>query len=78
MSEIVDRVARAMCDTKLWPGAWKRETEGNREEWRMLACAAIEAMREPTDAMLQAGPPEPYMDRYVWGKIIDAALEKGK
>jgi hypothetical protein len=45
MNEMVERVASAMCDTKLWPGAW--ETEGNREEWRMLARAAIEAMREP-------------------------------
>lgn len=42
--------------------------------WPDLMRAAIEAMREPTDAMLEAGPVEPYMDREVWRAMIDAAL----
>jgi len=41
---------------------------------REMARVAIEAMRVPTKTMLDAGPGEPYLDGYVWGKIIDAAL----
>jgi hypothetical protein len=40
------------------------------------AIAAIEAMREPTEEMLEAGPLEPYMDKDIWGKMIDAALKE--
>jgi hypothetical protein len=79
---MIERVARAICEAKLWPGAWEKETEGNREEWRMLARAAIEAMREPTDAMLacgeQWGLPSDPMGLKRWQEMIDAALEKGK
>jgi hypothetical protein len=39
------------------------------------ARAVIEAMRDPTDTILNAGPPEPYMDRDVWAVMIDAALK---
>lgn len=45
-----------------------------RDEDRELARLLIEAMREPTEAMLDQGPPEPYMDAWTWGKMIDAAL----
>lgn len=34
----------------------------------------LEEMREPSEAMLEAGPPEPYMDLGVWRAMIDAAL----
>ncbi len=40
------------------------------------ARAAIKAMREPTEAMLDKGPGDPYMDRGVWAKMIDAALKE--
>jgi hypothetical protein len=79
---MIERVAKAMCDTKLWPGAWEKETEGNREEWRMLARAAIEAMHNPSDEMLAAGVVELSEDvpnqikaAQVWWEMIDAALE---
>jgi hypothetical protein len=44
--------------------------------WEELARAAIVAMREPTEEMLAEGPGEPYMDPWVWGKMIDAALRE--
>lgn len=40
-----------------------------------IARAAIKAMREPTDKMLAVGPPEPYMDKDVWAKMIDSILD---
>jgi hypothetical protein len=54
MSEMVERGARALCEAKLWPGAWENETKGNREEWRMLARAMLRSMREPTESMVEA------------------------
>lgn len=41
-----------------------------------VAKAAIEAMKEPTKEMLDAGPGDPYMDAYVWEKMIKAALKE--
>lgn len=43
--------------------------------YRQEAYAALQALHDPTEAMLQAGPPEPYMDRDVWSKMIDGAIE---
>jgi len=42
----------------------------------VMARAAIAVLRNPTAAMLDAGPPEPYMDKDVWAKMIDAALQQ--
>lgn len=42
--------------------------------WDEVARETIKAMREPTQGVLDAGPPEPYMDKDVWAKMIDAAL----
>ena len=71
MSEMIDRVARAIEEASQPPG---------RPDYALLmrncAIAAIESMREPTAAMLDAGPPEPYMDKDVWAKMIDAALSR--
>jgi hypothetical protein len=79
VSEMVERGARALCEAKLWPGAWENETKGNREEWRMLARAMLQSMREPTDSMLacgeQWGLPSDPMGLKRWQEMIDAALE---
>lgn len=48
------------------------------DEAKAFARAAIEAMREPTQAMLDQGPPEPYMDASVWGKMISTALSASR
>lgn len=73
MSEMLERVAKAIYDAG-------HDDHGGlrvilpREIANHLARAAIAAMREPTAAMLDAGPGDPYLDAHVWGKIIDAAL----
>ena len=81
MSEMIEKVARAMClsrkpnhpslnDDDRW---WK--THGSREAYLGLARAAIEAMREPTEAMLAAGRRNNHpRDEETWRTMIDAAL----
>jgi enolase len=61
MSEMVERVAKAICN---WqdPDNWNRvqevhpldSTNIHPEHFRIMARAAVEAMREPTDEMLLA------------------------
>jgi hypothetical protein len=59
-TEMVERVARAL-EPSLWspasgPVVWTAEKrEAMRLQARHLARAAIEAMREPTEAMVAAG-----------------------
>lgn len=67
MSEMIERVARAICTgAGDYSGPW--------QDFIPEARAAILAMREPTEAVLDAGPPSPYMDPEIWAKMIDAAL----
>lgn len=70
MAEMVERVAKAMRDSLGvdWPYT-------GHEFLMDVAHAAITAMRNPTQAMLDAGPVKPYMDADVWASMIDAALE---
>jgi hypothetical protein len=53
---MVERVARAIC-AKDWLNdeAWAAISEITRERFRRQARAAIEAMRTPTEAMINAG-----------------------
>jgi hypothetical protein len=83
--DMIERVARALFavewDSKSsdpWEGAYADE----REAWLQSARAAIEAMRDPTDAMKDAGdlPTYQWVDDVasnVWGRMIDAALSEG-
>ncbi len=88
MSEMVERVARAMCDRQAKAievrhgmdlGAWNDAPEPMRESWRRSARAAIEAMRELTDRMVEAwdGDPMGYT-RKLWQAMIDEALIPSK
>lgn len=77
MSEMVERVARAFYEAQFVNVnriEWETRSRQGRNEYMRAARAAIAAMRDPTEAMLEAGPPEPYMDCGVWAKMIDAAL----
>lgn len=77
MSEMADRVARAIH-------AKAYETRGDTgatlgPDWRAVARAAIEAMREPTEAMIAAGwvgLPHEIDPQHPYQQMIDAALEK--
>jgi hypothetical protein len=98
MSEMVERVARAMCaargidpdrrpkriDSISFGGAGKTKTSLGPAEWETKAIearAAIAEMREPTEAMIEAGRQEdnwcqvegqePQPD--IWRAMIDAA-----
>jgi len=92
MSEMIERVAQAMAEsikTPLYGGLiWKYMGDDdsatdyeNRDYWRVLARAAIEAMREPTKLMtLVDGPGDQHTYRdaenaATWRKMIDEALK---
>jgi hypothetical protein len=66
-SEMVERVTRALCQ-------WVHDN-GEKEYYDPydLARAAIGAMREPTEAMIQAGGNQIWM-RQAWRAMIDTAL----
>ena len=58
MSEMVERVARAMFEDDQFdyePRMPTWEETGVREEYRRKARIAIGAMRDPTEAMIDAG-----------------------
>lgn len=85
--QMIERVARAMCDGK-WDAKDFTETangespEEQREYWLEKAKNAIETMREPTDYMLAKGEDTPIGQAYcgksgakaVWENMIDMAL----
>lgn len=76
MSEMIERVARAMAALITEPG---QHPDSQMPHCLALARAAIEAMREPTEAMLawgeQWGLPSDPMGLKRWQEMIDAALE---
>lgn len=69
MSAMLQRVGAAILEAE---SQWTPKGPVSKE--RAMALAALEALREPSQTMLDAGPPEPYMDAEVWAKMIDAAL----
>ena len=77
MSEMVERVMVALAASEgMSPDFWEDDLNRRaKTRYRKMAVAAVTAMREPTEDMLSVGPPEPYMDRGVWAKMIDEALQ---
>ena len=90
MTSMLERVARAMFNAsgEEYGMKWAMNPD-NRARWKMLARTAIEAMREPTEAMVEAasatgeyggisdhGAPEPndFDPEDVWDAMITAAL----
>lgn len=63
MSEMIERAAKAIC--KASGEEWKKGTwqgvdlDRFNNHWRHKARAAIEALREPTETMLDACGPKP-------------------
>lgn len=60
MSEMLDRVARAIYEKRNGPGCspWVNRPKGHKDPYLADARAAIEATREPTPAMIAAGMDE--------------------
>ena len=54
MMNMVERVARAIHQRMKKGGAYKYEYEVDKFSFDILAIAAIEAMREPSEAMIAA------------------------
>lgn len=74
-SEMVERVAKVLADEFYKVGWYDRNDVFFKRRWNSIAVAAIEAMMEPTQEMIDCGPPEPYMDKAVWKSMITAALD---
>lgn len=77
MSEMVERVAKAICEAI--GDDWNREgVEGLAAAYQPMAIAAIKAMREPTEAMIEASNREwdgrmSHRSSGAWQAMIDAA-----
>lgn len=94
VSEMMERVARAIGEQQsarmaaryptrfCYSGAtWEQLSEGSKEDARLTARAAIEAMREPTKAMtdhfgdwMGDKPKDHEIARELWREAIDLAL----
>ncbi|MBR2268746.1 hypothetical protein [Sphingobium sp.] len=81
MSEMIERVAKAIYEEddpwhKAWPWPNLNESQGSPEPYRRIAAAAIKAMREPSEAMIEAGQQtdETITAVDVYRAMIDAAL----
>lgn len=78
MSEMIERVARAIdpaafsYDAIRW--YWELWAEKRQQKARENAAAAIEAMREPTDEMVEEGAGRGNV-RVTWSMMIDEALK---
>lgn len=82
MSEMIERVARKMAGQYMIDDGFGEDSRRGAEQgemwknFRASARAAIEAMREPTEAMIDAAY-EHALDenaKGVWQDMIDAAL----
>lgn len=89
---MIDRVAKALFMQSVYHGyddeTIKREWQRTKGLHRSAARTAIEAMREPTDDMLDAigpvadrikaldeKPDDRMIDTQIWQAVIDAALK---
>lgn len=84
MSEVVERVARAIAETFIEDA---RPLDAKAYAYRYQACCAIAALRDCTPAMIEAGcsshPDKPYgahttlvdIIEAEWRAMIDAALK---
>jgi hypothetical protein len=82
MNEMVERVARVMFEVDRG-GSWDDVRENSKAMWRSFARSAIGAMREPTEAMQEAGWATSDRDyglkpSEVWSAMIKAALSDGR
>jgi len=86
MTDMIERVARALCVSDATPPDRPVSCLDNTLLWELhkkAAIAAIAAMREPTEEMAQtvasaytAGVANPQMITKIYSAVIDAALGK--
>ncbi len=86
---MVDRVAAALCELARLPlgPSWEDLRDGERAYLRKHARAAIEAMREPTDWMVECGAAwikvldqsgDDFVTCNAWRSMIDATFSEEK
>jgi hypothetical protein len=75
MSEMVERVAKAICRTTYVATKWDDCTDAVKAVFIEAARAAIEAMRLPTLAMLETGYLYTGAPDDMWTSMIDEALK---
>jgi hypothetical protein len=78
MNEIVDRVARALCDFDIGKDAWDYTGQHEcRDDYRALARIAIKAMQQPTIEMGGVGYAKGWQDGpvEVYKAMIGAVLK---
>jgi hypothetical protein len=76
MTDLVKRVARAIAKAAN-PMPWDMLDEDAVRSYHLQARAAIAAMREPTEAMIEAVP-DVMTASEAWQAMIDAALSPGE
>ncbi len=82
MSEFIDRVAAAIYEAQgivfagTDPGPFETWPDDDKECYRVLAVAAIRAMREPTEEMLEAAYYAAMAEKAndVWQEMIDSVI----
>jgi hypothetical protein len=75
MNEMIERVARKICKHR--QDSWESIPERVMDDYLSCARVAIEAMREPTDAMQKSVCDILFDDpnaRRIWQAMIDSAL----
>ncbi|MBV9065110.1 MAG: hypothetical protein JO004_05010 [Methylobacteriaceae bacterium] len=83
MSDFVERVSRALCQSAGHdPDGGQRAgavEEANSTFFTQMARAAVEAMRDPTEAMIEAARDEILVADApgAWRKMIEVALSEG-
>ena len=79
MSEMIERVARALwavSDDSGEPWPWNECPEAQKAGYRLHARAAVEATREPTEAMMLAACHAGNADMEAsWRAAVDEALK---
>ncbi len=89
MTAIVERVARKIYD-ELWRyplgegNNFDSLSSESQDRYRVTACAAILAMREPSEEVINAGeaamtksmPIADYNTQEIWQAMVDAALNE--
>ena len=73
MTEMIERVARAIgrCESS---DDWEELGQHWKDQFLQEAHAAIAAMREPSETMVDAGYQASPPVEYIWQAMIDAAL----
>jgi len=79
--EMVERIAKTLAEYGKQSPWWNSLSRQSKDRFRGQARAAIEAMREPTEEMWDAGADAAEHNQGPWEAMIDAALgedEDGK